>query len=339
MKHRTDNLEFRGKKSVALLTDTIGVSFGTLTLLGLTNARSLEKPTTAHFLLGEHCVNSCSFCSQAKRSKALPNQLSRVTWPEVSWTEISTPLAGAIDRGDIKRACLQIVESPGATNQAVQLIRNIRGISRIFPISVCVAPTSISRAGLFFRAGASQIGLPIDAASKEIYNLVKGRGFDESWGILRQASEKWPGRISTHLIAGLGETEEDIVRSIARARGMGITVGLFAFTPVKGTQMEDEPPPLLGSYRRIQLAAYVLGRGGSIEQMGFEDGKISYIRISSPEILREVRKGIPFQTSGCPDCNRPYYNERPGQVPMNYPRPLSAHEASDCLLDSELNLG
>ena len=89
--------------------------------------------------------------------------------PEVSWAEISTPLAGAIDRGDIKRACLQIVESPGATNQAVQLIRNIRGISRIFPISVCVAPTSISRAGLFFRAGASQIGLPIDAASKEIY--------------------------------------------------------------------------------------------------------------------------------------------------------------------------
>ncbi len=321
------------------MTDTIGVSFGTLTVLGLTNARSLEKPTTGYFLLGEHCIYSCSFCSQAKRSKALPNQLSRVTWPRLSWAKIYAPLAGAIDRGEIKRVCLQIVESPGATSQAVQLIRNIRDISRTFPISVCVAPTSVSRVELFFRAGASRIGLPIDAASKEIHNLVKGREFDESWDILRQASEKWPGRISTHLIAGLGETEEDIARSIARANGMGITVGLFAFTPVKGTQMEDEPPPPLGSYRRIQLAAYVLGRGGSIDQVGFKNGRISNIRISSPEILYEAKKGIPFQTSGCPDCNRPYYNERPGQVPMNYPRPLSDKEASDCLLDSELNFG
>ncbi len=192
---------------------------------------------------------------------------------------------------------------------------------------------------MFFRAGASQIGLPIDAASKEIYNLVKGRGFDESWGILSQASEKWPGRISTHLIAGLGETEEDIVRSIARARGMGITVGLFAFTPVKGTQMEDEPPPLLGSYRRIQLAAYVLGRGGSIEQMGFEDGKISYIRISSPEILREVRKKeFRSRRLGVLTATGRITTKGLGKFQSEFTC-LSAHEVLTALLDSELNLG
>jgi biotin synthase len=24
-------------------------------------------------------------------------------------------------------------------------------------------------------------------------------------------------------------------------------------------------------------------------------------------------------TTGCKECNRPYYNERPGQIPYNYP--------------------
>jgi biotin synthase-related radical SAM superfamily protein len=36
--------------------------------------------------------------------------------------------------------------------------------------------------------------------------------------------------------------------------------------------------------------------------------------------------GRAFETSGCVACNRPYYNERPGQVPYNYPRPLTAGE-------------
>ena len=35
-----------------------------------------------------------------------------------------------------------------------------------------------------------------------------------------------------------------------------------------------------------------------------------------------------FETSGCPGCNRPYYNERPGGMLYNYPRPLTAAEAA-----------
>ena len=45
--------------------------------------------------------------------------------------------------------------------------------------------------------------------------------------------------------------------------------------------------------------------------------------------LRQLAQA--FQTSGCPGCNRPYYNERPGHVPYNYPRPLNADEAAEAL--------
>jgi len=46
--------------------------------------------------------------------------------------------------------------------------------------------------------------------------------------------------------------------------------------------------------------------------------------------------GEPFQTCGCPDCNRPFYNERPGGVMYNYPRPLTPVEARRAMAEMEL---
>lgn len=339
MKPGTGDWQFPGKKSVALLTENIGVSYGTLTLLGLNHARALVQPTTAHFLIGENCIYSCRFCAQAKCSKSSPNMLSRVTWPRKDWSDIASPLAKAIAAGPVKRACLQVVESPGATAQAIALIKKIRAISRSFPVSVCVVPTSVSRLELLFKAGASRLGLPVDVASSRIYAQIKDRGFAETWEILRKSSEKWPGRISTHLIVGVGESEEDIVECISMANALGITVALFAFTPVKGTPMQDMPAPPVASYRRAQLAGYCLLMGGSLDWIEFENGRIAKIKVPDKDLLNDIRRGIPFQTSGCSDCNRPYYNERPGQVPMNYPRPLSDSEARKCLLESQLDIG
>jgi biotin synthase-related radical SAM superfamily protein len=36
-------------------------------------------------------------------------------------------------------------------------------------------------------------------------------------------------------------------------------------------------------------------------------------------LARVVESGEPFKTSGCPDCNRPFYNESPGETIYNYP--------------------
>ena len=41
--------------------------------------------------------------------------------------------------------------------------------------------------------------------------------------------------------------------------------------------------------------------------------------------------GVAFQTSGCPDCNRPFYNERPGGPLYNYARQLTQDEVKDAL--------
>ena len=48
------------------------------------------------------------------------------------------------------------------------------------------------------------------------------------------------------------------------------------------------------------------------------------------DLLREtVKTGIPFMTSGCPGCNRPYYNERPSGPLYNYPFRPDAGEVAE----------
>ncbi len=66
-----------------------------------------------------------------------------------------------------------------------------------------------------------------------------------------------------------------------------------------------------------------------VENMRFDgEGKIVGFGLTKETLEPLIECGVPFRTSGCPDCNRPYYNERPGGVMYNYPRPLTAVEAA-----------
>lgn len=318
------------------LVENVGVSFGTLCVLGLSEARVLEAPTTAHFLIGQRCVYSCRFCAQARCSTSPAHYLSRITWPERPWEEIKGPLLKAVQMGIVKRICVQLVETFDSTKNAIGLVREIRSLSQTVPISVCMVPSSVCRVRLFIQEGVSRVGLPIDAVSSDIHEKVKGRDLKKSWSIVEESARQWPGRISTHFICGLGETEEEMVKAIERAENLGITVALFAFTPIRGTPMENHQPPDVSSYRRVQIASYFLRKGGSTDQIEFEEGQIVRIDITQPEILKGIYKGYPFETSGCPDCNRPYYNERPGRSMMNFPRKLSEDEALACVQESKL---
>jgi len=135
---------------------------------------------------------------------------------------------------------------------------------------------------------------------------------------------------------GIGETEEEAVAFLAKAQKAGVTAGLFAFTPVRGTAMEGCEQPDVSSYRRVQLAAYHLRRGGAPSCIEFSGGRIVRIGFGG-NIMDEILQGRPFETSGCLHCNRPYYNERPGQVMMNYPRELHPDEALQALSESGLS--
>ena len=134
------------------------------------------------------------------------------------------------------------------------------------------------------------------------------------------------GRTTTHLIIGLGETELEAVQLIQELIEQGITIGLFPFTPIAGTPLADQPHTSLSSYRRIQLAHYLISHGiTNINQMNFSEtsSEIDTFGIIEGQLDSIITTGQPFRTAGCPSCNRPFFTERPGGPIYNYPGILS----------------
>jgi biotin synthase len=187
-------------------------------------------------------------------------------------------------------------------------------------------------------SGADAIGLGLDCATEQVYRAVKGAGWQRMIVLVEAACRRFPGRIRVHLMVGLGETEEDLCRTMQEVYDWGGSVGLFAFTPVRGTRLESRPQPPLDAYRRMQVARFLVHhRLARSEQCHFDPAGrlVSYGRSDIATLLAD---GEAFRTSGCPGCNRPFYNERPGGTMYNYPQALSAEEAHVALAALGVNL-
>ncbi|MBK5133691.1 radical SAM protein, partial [Candidatus Bathyarchaeota archaeon] len=236
--------------------------------------------------------------------------------------------------GIVNRVCLQALNYPGVFNHLNTIVRSIKYFSAI-PISVSCQPDNLENILQLANFGVDRIGIPIDAATKRLFTNIKGKNvgnpftWKNQFNKLRSAVKIFgEGNVSTHLIIGLGESEKEVLALIQNLRNLGILSALFAFTPIRGTKLENFDKPSIDSYRRIQLAKYLIDKGlVSFNKLGFDnlDQLVSYGTDKSI-LCKIVESGAPFRTSGCPDCNRPFYNERPSGPLFNFPRSLKEIE-------------
>jgi len=312
------------------LPEKIRASIGSAVILGLMKGRLDAEPTTVYLLTYRRgkCLANCVFCPQAKASKGREDMLSRVTWPTFPTEKVLSKISPSFEKGVIKRVCIQALNYPRVFEDLLNLVKEIKSRSKV-PISVCCQPLDQMKMERLVEAGVNRIGIPLDAATEDIFDKIKGasvngpyvwekqrRVLGEALGIFGR------GRVTTHLIAGLGESEREMIKMIQWCTDLGVYPGLFSFTPIRGTALEDQPQPPLSQYRRIQTAHYLITKGKTrYEKMKFDkDGRLIDFGASKEEIKRVIQTGSPFVTSGCPGCNRPYYNERPGGPIYNYPR-------------------
>jgi biotin synthase len=321
------------------VSKNIHVSLGSAIVLGLLKGKIDAKPTTIYLLMGrtEKCSANCGFCSQAKNNNGRSDLLSRVTWPTFDTMLVVDRIARSVSEGVIKRVCIQSLNYLGIFADLLFLVNEIKS-KVIVPISVSCKPLTQKKVKALAEAGVNRISIALDAATAEIFAKVKGQhiGGPYRWEKQREALEEavkvfGEGSVNTHLIVGLGETEKELCKAIQWCVDSGIYPGLFAFTPIPGTAFENNPPPGLTSYRRVQIAQYLLtNKKMRLENMKFnKSGQIMNFGTSKKQILEIINSGVPFFTSGCPGCNRPYYNERPGGPLYNYPKQLKADEIAE----------
>jgi len=318
------------------LPQQIRVSIGSAIVLGLLEGKLDAEPTTVYVMTYKtgKCTANCGFCPQARNSRSKAELLSRVTWPAFPTKNVLKRIGNSAEHGRIRRVCIQALNYPAVFTHFVALVTAIKQHANI-PVSVSCQPLNSGNTQRLAEAGAERIGIAIDAATEKLFNEVKGSSaggpytWESQFRQLREALQVFgKGKVSTHLIIGLGETENDAVSLIQRCVDMGILPALFAFTPVRGTALERKPQPLIEVYRRVQLARYLIvnGRARS-EDMRFDGaGCLTDYGVEKETLKWIVETGKPFLTSGCPDCNRPFYNEKPSGPIYNYPRNIRLEE-------------
>jgi len=322
----------------ANLPEQIRVSLGSAIILGLAEARLDAAPTTAYLMTHrrEKCTANCAFCPQARTSRTRADMLSRISWPAYQTRDVLKGIAEAVKNDRIKRVCIQALNYPQAFGDLHALVQAVSHSSNV-PISVSCQPLNRENMCRLANAGVDRISIPLDAATKEAFDRTKGvsaggsYSWENQWRLLGQARQVLgKGRVSTHLIVGLGETEQEMVSTIQKCVDMAILPALFAFTPVPGTAMGNQAQPPIVQYRRIQVARHLILHGiARCEEMMFnENGATVDFGISKEKLSQIVRTSEPFVTSGCPNCNRPFYNEKPSGPIYNFPREPTPTELS-----------
>jgi len=317
--------------------EKIRVSFGSAVKLGLIlNKKIDEFPTTCYLMTYIHgkCAANCGFCPQARSSKSSLDKLSRIIWPVFDLKEVLTKLKYLISSDRFERICIQTLKYPENFNDLVKIIQKLKE-STSTPISIAIPPMSNEDLFELRSLGVERVGIAFDAATPEIFDRIKGKeingpyDWNTHYECIKEALKIFSkGFVSTHIIVGLGETQEEISNLIDELNNLELLPALFAFMPIRGTRLENLERPDIVDFRKIQLARYLLIHDKkSIKDITFNrKGEIINFNLNKRELSNIIDESVAFMTTGCPDCNRPYYTSRPSGPIYNYPRILQESE-------------
>ncbi|OAA30969.1 hypothetical protein AT15_08290 [Kosmotoga arenicorallina S304] len=288
----------------------IRLSAGTAAKLGLKKFKFTIPMPTAYLMIGNRCLFNCFYCAQARESRADVSKLSRIVWPQY---ELKTVLEILENQKPFSRFCIQAVSGKKSKDETLVLIEKLSRFK--IPISLSVRPRNMEEVRAYFSKGIERIGIAVDVISPELFKKYRGGSYEKHLGMLFEAAKEFEGRVTTHVIIGLGEKEKDVIDFIHRCYTQNIEVGLFSFTPVKGTALEKLPQPDIKKYRTVQVARYLLKKDlKCYEKFHYDkEGKLLDFGIDVSSVNLEKA----YRTSGCPGCTRPFYNERPGKEIYN----------------------
>ncbi|MCD4653780.1 radical SAM protein [bacterium] len=283
----------------------------------------------------EGCQANCSYCglSTSREEKNSNKSFIRVAWPVYSLDLIIRQ--SEKHKNHLGRICLSMVTHKAAMKDTITITKRLHN-SVDLPISILICPTitNIDSLQQLYDAGADRIGIAIDTATEALFRRHRGEfvggphQWKQYWKCFDDAVKIFgKNMVGSHLMAGLGETEKELVEAIQRTRNSCGFTHLFSFFPEKGSLLAECEPPPLDSYRRIQLARYLIDNG-YMDSRKFDfdiSGQITSFNIADEDITGIIKTGEPFQTSGCPGndnrvaCNRPFGNSIPGPDVRNLP--------------------
>ncbi len=268
---------------------------------------------TLFVMVGERCLYTCGYCAQSAISNADGAYLSRIPWIPFSLDTIMDAIKRKKEA--FKRICLQVVSSENVESELIAMLPIWVGLD--IPVSLSIRITERSQVHYYFSMGIDRLGFSIDVIDPIAYRQIRKGNQKQDLDLLFQVSSDFPEKVTTHLIIGLGETQKQGAELMQRLIDHRITIGLFPFTPVRGTPLENKPSPPVTQYRELLCLLYWMNlRRLRSEQVSFT----SYGTLMGTIEDQIGEKAPPkvFSTSGCAYCYRLYYNDRPSLTKETY---------------------
>lgn len=187
----------------------------------------------------------CKFCAIGQSLEAgntvamkTPEQLAEVVQAAekldgIKHITLTTGTPNEIDRGALYLA---------------ECVRAIRMVSKL-PIQVqCEPPTDDSLYQFLKEAGADTIGLHVESFDEDVRRKMMPSKSSVTLETYYTAFEKavavfGRNQVSTYVILGMGENMEKTLEGCKRAAELGVYPFVVPLRPLRGTMLEDSPPP------------------------------------------------------------------------------------------------
>lgn len=289
----------------------IRISIGSLFLLKNPDTPMASRPSTLYLLQfsKKGCLAHCAFCAQSHINKYCGERLGRITWPVIGLSELLEKKY--IAKKSFSRICVQSLFKRGFEREILLVVKSLRSVG--LPLSVAINPVSTPLLEELRRNGVDYLGVGLDVVSRKLFEkLKKPFRWARYVDFIERAVEVFGrGRVFVHVIVGLGEREEEVLRLFNTFAEIGVKVALFPLVSYDGSYRVLPPK---NYYRRVQALAYLVNRKLDLEEyVVLKRGRIVFKkRLDERTLLESVL------TQGCPGCNRPFYTEGPLNI-YNYP--------------------
>ena len=187
------------------------------------------KPTIAHapeqafFNLAQDCIYDCKFCTSRKLDKRITKNLSTERVVQMAIDASKRPECGAI------AFTSAVVDSPEKTvERMLFVVREVRKALPGMPIGVEPYISKLSDVDDLKVAGADEIKLNIETFDRERFTKVCGKlHYDLILAALDHAVEVFGrGKVTTNLIVGLGESDQNLLDGVRYFAKRGIVATL-----------------------------------------------------------------------------------------------------------------
>lgn len=190
-------------------------------------------------------TKTCQFCAIGQ-SLAAGRTIERKTPAQLA--EVAK---AAVELDGVKHMVMTTGTPPGKDRGAALLAESAAAVKAAvaLPIQVqCEPPDDDAWFARMFDAGADALGMHLEACTEEVrHRIMPGKAQVSVERYFEAFAAAVPvfgrGQVSTYILAGLGDSREDILAVCHRLTRMGVYPFVVPFVPISGTPLESHPTP------------------------------------------------------------------------------------------------